>query len=273
MTVSVPGAELHYSTRGEGAPCLFLCSFGTGPAMRQTPPELSGRLKMVYVDLRGSGRSTGDASDLTFEVLARDLEAVRSDLGVPRIAVLGHSAMGALAIEYGRRCPETVSHVIAVGTPPSGDMAGLLAQASAFFEQDATEERKQVLRENLAALPPGATPDQTMFAQSPMRFHDPRFDARPLFAEAELKPEFLMHLFGKLLPGWQVTDGAEPLRVPLFIAHGRHDYVVPHLLWQEVLPRLPTASMKIFEKSGHQPFFEEAERFAAAVTEWMRRGR
>src|ERR1700686_547138 len=153
MTVSVNGAELFYSTRGNGPACLVLSGIGTKPYERMTPPQLSDRFRLVYVALRGSGETTGVPTDLTFDVLAADLEAIRADLGVDRIAVLGHSIMSVLAIEYGRGCPDTVSHVIAAGAIPRGDMARLGAQATAFFEQDAAEERKQILRDNLAKVP------------------------------------------------------------------------------------------------------------------------
>jgi proline iminopeptidase len=269
MTVSVKGAELFYTTRGEGPACLVLSSIGTKPYERQMPAQLSDRLKLVFVDLRGSGRSTGEPADLTFDVLAEDLEAIRADLGVERIAVLGHSILGALAIEYGRRCPESVSHVIAVGTPPSGDMARLSAKGASFFEEDASEERKGILRDNLAKLPPGTPPVQAMFAQTPMRFFDARFDAAPLFAEAEFKPQFFAHLLGTLAPSWDITAGSSPLTVPIFLALGRYDYTVPYTLWDGVAPTLPGVTVQIFERSGHQPFFEEPERFTAALTDWM----
>lgn len=269
MTVSVKGAELFYSTRGNGPACLVLSGIGTRPYERQTPPQLSDRLRLVYVDLRGSGRSTGEPTDLTFEVLAADLEAIRVDLGVERIAVLGHSILGVLAIEYARCCPASVSHVIAVGTPPSGDMARLSAKSASFFEEDASEDRKRLLRDNLAKLPSGASLLQTVFAQTPMRFFDARFDAAPLFVEAVPRPALGKHILGTLVPAWDVTDGASTLRVPIFIAHGRYDYVVPYVLWEGIAAKLPGATMQIFEQSGHQPFFEEPDRFAAAVTDWM----
>lgn len=273
MTVSVKGAELFYATRGEGPACLVLSSMGTRFNERQMSGPLSDRLKLVHVDLRGSGRSTGEPADLSFDVLAEDLEAVRADLGVERVAVLGHSILGALAIEYGRRRPESVSHVIAVGTPPRGDMAWLSAQGAAFFEKEASEERKQVLRDNMARLPPGASPVEVMLAQMPVRFFDPRFDPTPLLAESEFKPRFFEHLLGTLTPGWDVTAGASSLRAPLLIALGRHDYTVPHVLWEGVASTLPRTTVEIFERSGHQPFFEEPERFAEVVTGWMTRER
>jgi proline iminopeptidase len=272
MIVPVQGAELFCSTRGNwpaGPACLFLSGVGTRHYELQTPPELSDRFRLVCVDLRGSGQSTGEPADLTFDLLAEDLEAVRSALGVERITVLGHSILSVLAIEYGRRCPGSVSHVITAGAPPYGDMARVSAEARAFFEQDASEERKQVLRENLAGLTADAPLKQHLVAQGPMRFFDPRFDAAPLFEAMVPRPQLVMHVMGKLAPGWDVTVDASSLRVPIFLAHGRYDYTVPYLLWEGIPSRLPNATFELFERSGHQPFFEEPGRFAETVANWF----
>lgn len=269
MTVTAQGAELFYSTRGTGPACLVLSAIGTRPYEIQMPRELGDRLKLVFVDLRGGGKSTGDPADLTFDVLAQDLEAVRADLGVERIAVLGHSILGVLAIEYGRRRPASVSHVVTVGTPPRSDMAWGAAQSAAFFEEDASAERKAVLRDNLAKLPPDAPMGQALFAQTPMRFFDPRFDAAPLFEGADVKPGLLGHILGPLTAGWDVTVDAGSLTVPILFTHGRCDYVVPHTLWDGIPDQLPDATFHLFERSGHQPFVEEPERFAQTVTDWM----
>jgi proline iminopeptidase len=268
-SVFADGADLFYSTRGVGPTCFVLSGIGTRPYEVQTPPQLSDRLRLVYVDLRGSGRSTGEPTDLTFDRLAKDLEAIRADLGLERVAVLGHSILGMLAIEYGRRCPGSVSHVIAVGTPPTGDMGQLSARAAAFFEEDASEDRKQILRDNLAGLPSDASRMQTVIAQTPMRFFDPRFDAAPLMAEAISRPHLLMHVMATLAPTWDVTAGSSTLQVPIFLAHGRFDYVVPYVLWDGITAKLPNATFSLFEKSGHQPFFEEPDRFTEAVMDWM----
>ena len=269
MIESVAGADLFYTTRGQGPACLVLSSIGTAPYERQMPRALDERLRLVFVDLRGSGRSTGRAADLTFDVLADDLEAIRRALGLPRVAVLGHSILGVPAIEYGRRRPDTVSHVIAVGTPPSGDMAAMVAASQAFFAADASEDRRRVLQENLAKLPPGAPPAAFVLAQTPMRFSEPRFDAAPLFEGAIARPDALAHIMGALVSGWDVTAGARTQVRPLLLAHGRHDYVVPHVLWDGVVGALPRTTFHLFEQSGHQPFVEEPERFAEVVTGWM----
>ncbi len=59
------------------------------------------------------------------------------------------------------------------------------------------------------------------------------------------------------------------MRVPILVAHGRYDYTVPHVLWDGIADTLPDATLQIFEQSGHQPFFEEPDRFAEALSEWM----
>ena len=273
LKVSTGGAEIHCTVRGSGPPCLVMSSMGTPPYQRQLPAALDRLLTVVIVDLRGSGQSTGNPTDLTFDRVAEDLEAVRCALGADRVIVLGHSILGALAIEYGRRQPQSVSHVIGAGTPPSGDMAGLTGRQQAYFAANASPERKQALQENLAALPPQPRPEQFLFAQTPMRFFDPRIDPAPLFEGATANPQVLAHLMGALVSGWSAVDAANPLRVPLLLAHGLHDYIVPWTEWEPVLPQLPTANLRLFERSGHQPFFEEPEQFVSVVAEWLPGGR
>lgn len=269
MKVPVEGAELHYTIRGEGPTCLVLCGFGTRSTEAQMPAAISDRFRLVFVDLRASGLSTGAAADLTFDRLAEDLEAVRKDLGVDWVAVLGHSILGVLAIEYGRRRPESVSHVIAVGTPPNGDMNSLMSRSAAFFEEDASAERKRIWAENRARLVPGRPFVEVLIAQTPQRFFDPLLDTAPLYADAIWRPELIQQVIGKLTPTWYVTVGASDGSVPIFLALGRYDYTVPYLLWDGIAEKIPNLTVGLFERSGHQAFFEEPERFVEALGEWM----
>lgn len=271
MNVSTRGAELFYSTQGRGPVVLLPSAMGARPYELQTPPPLTDHFRFAYVELRGSGRSTGTPADLTYDVLAEDLEAVRKHLGAERVAVLGHSILGALAVEYARRCPESVSHVILAGTPPFGDMARVVDAAKAYFCEAAGEERTRLQQASLAKLTPASPPGEVLMAQTPSRFYDPRFNPAPLYAEADGRSTLIPHLLGTLTPAWDITADPRPLRPPLLIAHGRHDYVVPWTLWNGVKERLPDATLQLFEKSGHQPFFEEPARFAEVVLEWMRR--
>ena len=271
MVVSVNGADVFYTTRGSGVPCIVPCILGTALYERLTPSPLTDHFQFVYVDIRGAGHSTGGPAGLTFDVLASDLDAVRADLGLPRVAVLGYSIMGVAAIEYGRRYPATVSHVITAGTPPTGDLQALVEASTAFFAADGSDERKAILQENQARLPPGTPPTRAVFAQTPMRYFDPRFDAAALFAGSMFNPRVFEHLFGTLTARWRVLDDVESLRVPVLVTHGRYDYAVPFTMWDGIVDKVPNARLHTFEHSGHQPFFEEPARFAEVVLAWMAR--
>jgi proline iminopeptidase len=246
--------------------CLVPCAIGAAHYELLTA-GLTDRFTIVCLDMRASGRSGGEASDVTFDRLASDFEAVRRHVGAKRWAVLGYSIVGAVAIEYARRCPESVALVIVAGTPPNGDMEAMVRAGMAYVEREASDDRKRLFAENMARLPVGTDPRQAVPAQTPLRFYDARFDVAPLYAVADVKPLFFAQLMGPLIASWDVTAGH--LRVPLLVAHGKHDYVVPHTMWGDVLPRLPTASFELFEHSGHQPFFEEPQRFGQVMSEWM----
>ena len=92
-----------------------------------------------------------------------------------------------------------------------------------------------------------------------------------MFAEADFKPRLFQHVLGPLTATWNVTADRESLRVPILIAHGRHDYVVPYTMWDGIVDALPDATLHLFERSGHQTFFEEPERFVEVVRAWMAR--
>ena len=269
MIVPVKGANLFYTERGQGPTCLVLSSIGTAPYEQLLPEALDDHLQLVFVDLRGGGQSTGNPEDLTFDLVANDLDAVRRALRVDRVAVLGHSILGVLAIEYARRRPSHVSHVIAVGTPPYGDMVTLAASATKFFELDASPDRKQVLKENLGRLPANASLRQTMQAQTPLRFFDARLDTAPLFADSIVSVPLLQHLMGTLTPDWDVAAGAADLTVPMLLVLGRYDYTTPHVVWEPVVGLLPDVTARRFEESGHHPFFEEPDLFVDVLTQWM----
>jgi len=86
-----------------------------------------------------------------------------------------------------------------------------------------------------------------------------------------MKPALFQHVLGPLTATWDVTANKESLTVPILIAHGRYDYVSPYTMWDGIVEALPNATRHVFERSGHQTFFEEPERFVEVVRAWMAR--
>ena len=157
------------------------------------------------------------------------------------------------------------------GTPPTGDLQAVVKTSTEFFAADGSEERKAILQENMARLSPDTPPTRAVFAQTPMRFFDPRFDAAALFAGSVFNPRVFEHFLGTLTARWTILAGLESLRVPVLLAHGRYDYAVPFTMWDGIVDKVPNAYLHLFERSGHQTFFEEPARFAEVVLAWMAR--
>ena len=62
-------------------------------------PRLEPSLRVVYYDERGSGRSERPwTGHYQLDTLVEDVEALRRALGVPKIALMGHSFGGTLAL-------------------------------------------------------------------------------------------------------------------------------------------------------------------------------
>jgi pimeloyl-ACP methyl ester carboxylesterase len=121
MKVAIDGTRLFVDLDG---PALV----PDGPAMRQRPtmilvhpgpgfdhsvwkvylgPELATAAQVLYLDLRGHGRSDPiDREDMRLDVWAKDLHALCEALEIERPVVLGHGFGALVATRYASRYPE-----------------------------------------------------------------------------------------------------------------------------------------------------------------------
>ena len=115
-----PAGRLHVDDGGEGGvPVVFIHSFaGSAGHWTEQLDHLRGKRQAVALDLRGHGQSDARASeDVTIDDLAGDVGAVLDDLGLERVALVGHSIGGLAAIAYATEHPERVAGMLLVGTP------------------------------------------------------------------------------------------------------------------------------------------------------------
>src|SRR5712691_6144642 len=120
-TVEVHDTHIFYTTSGTGLPCLVMHGgLGLDHTYLRGLDNFSDVLHLVYYDHRHNGRSgRPPLESVTHAQLAADAEGLRQSLGVGKVAVLGHSYGGFIALEYALRYPESVSHVILVDTAPA----------------------------------------------------------------------------------------------------------------------------------------------------------
>ena len=94
---------LHYETLGHGDPVVIL-SGGPGFAvgyMKPVADVVARQHQAVMFEQRGTGRSAvSDYSSLTFDSAISDLDALREELKVKKLTIVGHSWGGMLAMLY-----------------------------------------------------------------------------------------------------------------------------------------------------------------------------
>jgi class 3 adenylate cyclase/pimeloyl-ACP methyl ester carboxylesterase len=116
------GVQIAYSTLGQGPPLVRTGHWLThlefdleSPIWRGLYRALARDYTFVRYDTRGNGLSDRTVDDISFDALVSDLEVVVDAAGLNRFALLGISQGALFSIEYVRRHPERVSHLILYG--------------------------------------------------------------------------------------------------------------------------------------------------------------
>lgn len=275
-SVGVGGANLRYVIEGSGIPALVIGSAVYYP--RTFSQRLRQAFRLAFVDVRHFAEM--DASPgpgkITLDTYTNEIEQARTQVGFERSVVIGHSHHGNLALEYAKRYPANVSHVVLIGSPPC-NVETTIQGGEQYWTEHASEARKATLRENWAALDREAleamSPEHAFVtryvADGPKYWYDPAYNASSLWKGVPVHLD-IIKLFRGFFTGYELSWDPERLRAPVLVVMGRHDHVVPHILWDEVLPKLRNVTFHLFERSGHTPQLEESELFDRVLLEWVR---
>lgn len=117
-SVDVEGATLHFALEGHGTPVLVIGSAIYYP--RTFSQQLRRSCRLAFVDLRHFAETEESVSldSIGLDTYADDIEKLRTAVEFERFVLIGHSHHGNLALEYAKRHPDKVSHLVLIGTPP-----------------------------------------------------------------------------------------------------------------------------------------------------------
>jgi proline iminopeptidase len=282
---NINGVRLWYRAAGRGAegtpPVVFLHG-GPGQGSYHFAAlagrAMERRLRMVYLDQRGSGSSERPRSGAySMELLVEDVEGLRQALGVPRIALVGHSFGGTLALEYAAKYPEHVAALVfAAGLWDAPGQTRLRCQHTvARFPQVA----ERVMGDSAATAGGGtcdwfwnlpepereAMNNALMFPDSATRI---RLDSVQAASGQRNTGELSRALFRNGLLRYRFSAPGR-LTMPVLVIAGRHDgAAVPEGL-RQLARQLPDARFVEYEKSGHFVYLDETGRFARDVAAFV----
>jgi proline iminopeptidase len=275
MYVTLNGMRTFYMVEGTG-PTLICVHGGPGMSDHRGYARWLGSLatdcQLVLYDLRGCGQS-GEAPDDSYSHgdFVADLDALRAHLGVERMALLGTSYGGFIALEYALRHQDRLSHLILVDTAPSHDHhdravenalhSGLPGIDSLMLDQlfSGRIRDDDHFRTAYAAIQP-------LYRVTP----NPEADAERL---AAIVFRYRTHnfAFARNLPGYDLRPRLHEIYVPTLVLCGRHDWITPLDQSEYMARHIPGAQLLVFDHSGHGPMSEENEAFLAAVRGFLGR--
>jgi 3-oxoadipate enol-lactonase len=115
--IEVNGARTFYEEHGSGPVVVLVHGLGgTGAGIfKHLIAPLAERHRVIAYDLRGSGGSSVTPGPYTIELLADDLDALSTALGLEIATLVGHSLGGGIVLHYAATRPDRVRRVVGIG--------------------------------------------------------------------------------------------------------------------------------------------------------------
>lgn len=272
VSIGDKAVAYHVLGRGTGTPLLVI-NGGPGFAhgflhFSSVWDRLAETRRVIFFDQPGTGQSwpVGPNDGLGVEDILRSIEAIREAIGVPRVAVLGHSWGGYVALAYALGHPDHVERVILVGSV-SPDIAATEFLWGALFPERIAAEK------SLSADDPDDV-QAYIRARLTMSFYSSEVRDHVLAGLGvtvyNARQETLLW---KDAESHDLSRDLKRLSMPVLVTTGRFDAIVaPRMAWR-IHQAIPGSQFAVWERSGHFPMIEEPNAFFAVVDRFLRRGR
>ncbi|MDX6487372.1 MAG: hypothetical protein QOF43_2525 [Gaiellaceae bacterium] len=251
-----------YDVKGEGEPLLMIHGlgydrFGWGPL----PDLLAHDFRVIVFDNRGVGDSDVPEGPYAVAQMADDAIAVLDAAGVDDTHVLGVSLGGYIAQELALTHPDRLRKLVLASTAPGGPKSVPMPAAGLeAFGRFPTMEREAGLR---------------LMVENSLGAYGVR-------EQPELVEEIYRYRLerGPTLAGWQAQayagatfdayDRSPRIAAPTLVLQGGGDNVVDPRNADLLAELIPNARLELIPDRGHLMVWQEAERIAPIVKEFLR---
>ncbi|MBX7097662.1 MAG: alpha/beta hydrolase [Myxococcaceae bacterium] len=247
------GVRLAYREQGQGARAvLFVHGWSTdGAVWDQLFAALKDEpLRLVAVDLRGTGGSDRVATGAALERHVQDVRALARHLGLRRYAVVGHSMGGQVAQLLAARAPGELDGAVLVCAVPARGLP-LPPPVRALFRGATGDAQafETIYRQATRQLPAGALAAlvaMSLAQQAPAI--EGGYDA---FTGASFEPEL------------------EQIRCPVLVLATDDPFLSPAVLRELQVKKIPGAALAYLPGPGHYPQVEAPAQTAAVVAAFL----
>ena len=288
--VDAHGVMIYYKTFGKGEPLMILHG-GPGASHDYFLPyllPLARKNRLIFIDERGSGRSEKieNSSAYTVENMVEDVEAVRIELNLGRISLLGHSCGGVLAQAYALKYQENLSHLILCSTfhstikmnevlknikekmaPDLRNRIEKMEKEGLFGHGKEYEKNRYTAEYMIAAWGEGYFP--YLYQNHPDPDYDPVANGNMAWdVYREMWGSNGEYIIDGNLTSAEYGDRISAIKVPTLITVGDNDECDPSLS-REMNQKITGSKLVILPKSGHMTFVDQPTLFISAVDDFL----
>jgi proline iminopeptidase len=288
--VDTGGVLIYYASFGQGPPLLIVHG-GPGASHDYFLPylvPLARQNRLIFIDERGSGKSTklDDPSGYTVENMVEDVEAVRRELNLGKIALMGHSYGGVLAQAYALKYQQNLTKLILCSTFYSTSKMNEVFQKQLAAMTPELRERIQSLEK--AGLfghgkewEKGRYPEEYMKAAWGEGYHPYIFQRHPdpnedPLAQGVMSWDLYREMWGSHgefvidgnLKSVEYGDRLTSIHVPTLITVGDHDECDPSLA-RYMSDKIIGSKLAVMPQSGHMTFVDQPELFIKTVNGFL----
>ena len=270
--IQVDGVPTRYLTAGSGPPLVLLHGAGDNARDWSYALPLLGRTHQVLApDLPGYSPASPPGTDCSPTRLARFVARFMDAVGLDRAAVASNSLGGLAALELALSQPGRVSALCLVDSAGLGRavnpalvvqrLPGVGELAIAVGRRRPGAALRAVARAVLLFGRPWRVP-RSWLAEQYRAARQPGFlEATVASLRAVLGPFGQRRVLARRLP---------ELRMPTLIIWGTADWVIPVAHGRRAVRRLPRGRLVRLFRCGHAPQVECPERFAQALSRFLR---
>jgi esterase len=268
--IEMRGLRFHFrdwpSRRAE-SPSLVLLHGFTGHARSWDvfAAAMTDRYRVLALDQRGHGETGWAAADqYGVDTMADDLEAFVAALGLTRIALLGLSMGGLVAIEYAGRRPKALAACVIVDIGPEIDRSGSSRIQSGVQASDVFASREDAFAVARAdnSRPPEALHRQRSDAGL-MRTEDGRWTYR--YDRALRSPGKL-----RLRDSETAWRSCANIEAPTQIVRGALSDILSPQIAERMIRTIPDARLATVSNAGHGVPYDAPEEFLATVRAFLK---
>lgn len=270
--------SLGYSVEGQGSPAVVIGSSLYYP--RTFSQSLRTKFRFIFLDHRGFAKLNGEdkKSDYELDIVLEDIEKSRQTLGLGKIIIIGHSGHGYMALEYAKKYPQNVSHIVIISTGPSHGRH--MESAEEYWNASVCPERKNKYMNDQRLFEEKIKSDPENFfihfciSQEAKAWYNLHFDSKPLWDGIKANTKAFDRLFGEVFRDIDITENLSRLSQPVFLGLGKFDYqTAPFYSWNPYLSSFQNLTVRLFEKSAHNPQMEEMNLFDAELLNWYEKNK